>query len=46
LLGRPLIGATKYERPVLRCSDCFGRYAVDLPEGVKEKEKFDLIVFI
>jgi transposase len=41
LTGRPLISATKYERPVLRCSDCFKRYVADLPEGVKEDEKFD-----
>jgi hypothetical protein len=26
---------------VLRCSDCFKRYVADLPEGVKEDEKFD-----
>ena len=41
LTGQPLISATKYERPVLRCSDCFKRYVADLPEGVKEDEKFD-----
>jgi transposase len=41
LTGLPLISATKYERPVLRCSDCFKRYVADLPEGVKEDEKFD-----
>jgi hypothetical protein len=35
LTGRPLISATKYKRPVLRCSDCFKRYVADLPEGVK-----------
>jgi transposase len=41
LTGQPLISATKYERRLLRCSDCFKRYAADLPEGVKENEKFD-----
>ena len=41
LTGQPLISATKYERSVLRCSDCFKRYVADLPEGVKEDEKFD-----
>jgi hypothetical protein len=41
LTGQPLISATKFERPVLRCSDCFKRYVADLPEGVKEDEKFD-----
>jgi hypothetical protein len=41
LTGQPLISATKYERRVLRCSDCFKKYAADLPEGVKENEKFD-----
>src|SRR5262245_10835092 len=41
LTGQPLISATKYKRRVLRCSDCFKRFAADLPEGVKENEKFD-----
>src|SRR5215475_626740 len=41
LMGQPLISATKFERSVLRCSDCFKRYVADLPEGVKEDEKFD-----
>jgi hypothetical protein len=41
LTGQPLISATKYERPVLRCSDCFRRYVADFPEGVNEDEKFD-----
>jgi len=41
LTGQPLISATKYERPVLRCSDCFKRYVADLPEGVNKDEKFD-----
>ena len=39
--GPALDSATKYERPALRCSDCFKRYVADLPEGVKEHEKFD-----
>src|SRR5215467_14288663 len=39
--GPALDSATKYERPALRCSDCFKRYVADLPEGVKEDEKFD-----
>src|SRR5262245_32553351 len=41
LTGQPLISATKFERPILRCSDCFERYVAGLPEGVKEDEKFD-----
>jgi transposase len=41
LMGQPLISATKFERSVLRCSDCFKRYVADLPEGVKDDEKFD-----
>src|SRR5215813_7832216 len=41
LTGQPLISATKFERSVLRCSECFKRYVADLPEGVKEDEKFD-----
>ena len=42
LTGQPLISATKYERPVLRCSDCFKRYAANLPEGVKDDLNIDL----
>jgi hypothetical protein len=41
LTGQPLIRATKYERSVLLCSDCFERFVANLPEGVKEREKFD-----
>jgi hypothetical protein len=39
LTGQPLISATKYERPALRCSDCFKRYVADLPKGVKENDR-------
>jgi transposase len=39
LTGQPVISATKYERPVLRCSDCFACYASDLPEEVKKDEQ-------
>lgn len=39
LTGQPVISATKYERPVLRCSDCFTSYAAGLPENVKKNEK-------
>jgi hypothetical protein len=39
LTGQPVISATKYERAVLRCSDCFACYASDLPEEVKKDEK-------
>ena len=42
LTGQPLVGATRFEQEVLRCSDCFKRYVADLPEGVKEDEKFDV----
>src|SRR5262245_54015199 len=31
LTAQPLISATRYERSVLRCPDCFKRYAADLP---------------
>jgi hypothetical protein len=31
LTGRHLISATKYERPVLRCSDCFNRRPKPIP---------------
>lgn len=40
LVGQPLVGATKYEREVVRCGDCQERYVAGLPEGVKE-EKYD-----
>jgi hypothetical protein len=39
LTGQPIISATKYERPVLRCSDCFRPYTAELPEEVKKDEK-------
>lgn len=39
LTGQPIISATKYERPVLRCSDCFQPYTAELPEEVKRDEK-------
>lgn len=35
--GNPLITATNYEREVLRCAKCQGRYVAPLPEGVKEE---------
>ncbi|MGH9842884.1 MAG: IS66 family transposase [Blastocatellia bacterium] len=41
LVGQPIIGATKYERQVLRCTGCEQRIAAALPAGVSEKEKFD-----
>jgi transposase len=39
LRGQPVINATKYERPLLRCSDCFTSYVAELPEDVKRDEK-------
>lgn len=38
--GQPLIEATNYEREVLRCAKCQGRYEAPLPEGVTE-ERYD-----
>lgn len=40
LEGRPLIGATRYEQQVLRCSACQARFAASLPQGVPP-EKYD-----
>ena len=34
LEGQPIIGATKYEQAVLRCSACQHRYTAPLPEAV------------
>lgn len=38
--GNPLITATNYEREVLRCANCQGRYVAPLPEGVQQ-ERYD-----
>lgn len=38
--GQPLIEATNYEREVLRCAKCQGRYEAPLPEGVAD-ERYD-----
>jgi transposase len=38
--GQPLVGATQYEQPVLRCSSCQQRFTAPLPEGVPA-EKYD-----
>jgi transposase len=38
--GQPLVGATQYEQPVLRCSSCQQRFPAPLPEGVPA-EKYD-----
>jgi transposase len=40
LTGQPLVGATRYEQQVLRCSTCQQRYPAPLPEGVPA-EKYD-----
>ncbi len=34
LEGQPLVGATRYEQAVLRCSTCQQRYTAPLPEAV------------
>ena len=41
LTGQPLVGATRYEQQVLRCSTCQQRYTAPLPEGVPA-EKYDV----
>jgi transposase len=38
--GQPLIGATRYEPTVLRCSSCQQRFTAPLPEGVPA-ERYD-----
>jgi transposase len=38
--GQPLVGATRYEQTVLRCSSCQQRFTAPLPEGVSA-EKYD-----
>jgi transposase len=40
LTGQPLVGATRYEQEVLRCSACQERFTAPLPAGVKP-EKYD-----
>ncbi len=40
LTGQPLVGATRYEQEVLRCSACQTRFTAPLPEGVPP-EKYD-----
>ena len=40
LTGQPLVGATRYEQEVLRCSACQTRFTAPLPEGVPS-EKYD-----
>ena len=41
LTGQPLVGATRYEQQVLRCSTCQQRYTAPLPAGVPA-EKYDV----
>jgi len=38
--GQPLVGATRYEQVVLRCSSCQQRFPAPLPDGVPA-EKYD-----
>lgn len=40
LTGQPLVGATRYEQAVLRCSACQERFTAPLPAGVAP-EKYD-----
>ncbi len=36
LTGQPIVGATRYEREVLRCTGCETYFRAELPEGVGE----------
>jgi hypothetical protein len=38
LEGQPLVGATRYEQEVLRCSACQTRYTAQLPEEVRPQK--------
>ncbi len=38
LEGQPIVGATKYEQAVLRCSACQHRYTAPLPEAVPSEK--------
>lgn len=40
LTGQPLVGATRFEQEVLRCSACQTRFTAPLPDGVSP-EKYD-----
>lgn len=40
LIGQPLVGATRFEQEVLRCSACQTRFTAPLPDGVPS-EKYD-----
>src|SRR5262249_3768154 len=40
LTGQPLVGATRYEQEVLRCSACLERFTAPMPTGVT-LEKYD-----
>ena len=40
LSGQPLVGATRFEQQVLRCSACQTRFSAPLPDGVPP-EKYD-----
>lgn len=43
LAGQPIVGATRYEQQVLRCSSCQERFTAPLPEGVPA-QKYDATV--
>jgi len=40
LTGQPIVGATRYQQQVLRCSACLQRYTAPLPEAVAA-QKYD-----
>jgi len=40
LIGQPVVGATRYQQQVLRCSACQQRYTAPLPDGVNA-QKYD-----
>ncbi len=41
LTGHPVVSATRYDREVLRCTQCEAYFRAELPEGVPEKGKYD-----
>ncbi len=41
LTGHPVVSATRYDREVLRCTQCQAYFRAELPEGVPEKGKYD-----
>jgi transposase len=41
LTGHPVVSAARYDREVLRCTECEAYFRAELPEGVPETGKYD-----